>query len=197
MDRRRTKLHGPFNRFTRIAPPAHADDTESLNPIDAFLLDTMKANGLNFNPIASREELVRRLTFDYWDCHLLPKKFPVLHKTIRLTLMNALSIACSPIRDTANVGAGTGLTLLAMPTAMAIRKLMRNAPWRTTIEIMSFEPTIQIDLSINSSPNNSQATNSYHNPGIASHLSKSNCSPPQAFCAQHLTAPGKKGSTTM
>ncbi len=31
----------------------------------------------------------------YWDCHLLPKKFPVLHKTIRLMPMNALSIASS------------------------------------------------------------------------------------------------------
>lgn len=53
-----------FQPVTRIAPPAHADDAESLNPIDAFLLDTMKTNGLNFNPIAQREVLVRRLTFD-------------------------------------------------------------------------------------------------------------------------------------
>lgn len=53
-----------FQPVTATAPPSHPEDQESNTPIDAFLLDALKNNGLAFNPIASRDILIRRLSFD-------------------------------------------------------------------------------------------------------------------------------------
>lgn len=53
-----------FQSVTHPAPPIDLSDNESVNAIDSFLLYSQKASGLNFNPIASREVLIRRLSFD-------------------------------------------------------------------------------------------------------------------------------------
>lgn len=58
------KSYWAFQPVSRPAPPIDASDRESINPIDSFLLYSMKANGLYFNPVASREVLINRLTFD-------------------------------------------------------------------------------------------------------------------------------------
>jgi cytochrome c553 len=53
-----------FQPVTHPTPPIDPSDHDSTNTIDSFLLYSMKANGLAFNSIASREVLIRRLNLD-------------------------------------------------------------------------------------------------------------------------------------
>lgn len=48
----------------RPTPPAIADDRGPISPIDAFVNESLKANGLSSAPEADRRVLIRRLSFD-------------------------------------------------------------------------------------------------------------------------------------
>ena len=53
-----------FQPVTHPSPPLDPADQDSKTPIDSFLLYSMKEGGLAFNPVASRDVLIRRITFD-------------------------------------------------------------------------------------------------------------------------------------
>jgi hypothetical protein len=56
--------HWAFQPPQRPAVPHPSDSQRVRNPIDAFLLARLEAKGLSFNQEASREVLLRRLSFD-------------------------------------------------------------------------------------------------------------------------------------
>lgn len=53
-----------FRPVTDPSVPAIANSGESAGPIDAFLLEKLRAKGLTFRPEASRRELIRRVSYD-------------------------------------------------------------------------------------------------------------------------------------
>ena len=54
-----------LRKVTKVTPPSPADPSHwSRNPVDAFILDKLKANGLTPSPEADRVSLIRRATFD-------------------------------------------------------------------------------------------------------------------------------------
>ncbi len=64
-DRRAGRDWWAFRPLTRPAPPASSKDcTQTINPIDAFINETLDARGLSPSPRADRRTLIRRLSFD-------------------------------------------------------------------------------------------------------------------------------------
>jgi hypothetical protein len=57
------KNHWAFQPLSVIEPPS-PKSADTANPIDAFILDKLAANGLHFAPLANRRTLIRRLYFD-------------------------------------------------------------------------------------------------------------------------------------
>jgi len=53
-----------FQPIRRVPPPAVKDANRVRNPIDAFLLAKLEAQGLTFNPEADKPTLLRRVTLD-------------------------------------------------------------------------------------------------------------------------------------
>lgn len=64
--RQAAKEHWAFQPVRRPAPPAVKDRSWTLSPIDAFILAGLEARGWRPAPRASREELIRRVTYDLW-----------------------------------------------------------------------------------------------------------------------------------
>ncbi len=58
------KQHWAFLPVERVAVPAVSDRTWARNEIDAFVLNRLEREGLKPSPEASRETLIRRLSFD-------------------------------------------------------------------------------------------------------------------------------------
>jgi len=60
--------HWAFQPVTTPAPPrlAPADESKVRQPLDRFVLATLRTAGLDFNPLASREVVIRRLTLALW-----------------------------------------------------------------------------------------------------------------------------------
>lgn len=58
------KNYWAFQPVTHPSAPVDPHDSDSITAIDSFLLYSMKANDLTFNPLAAREVLIRRLTLD-------------------------------------------------------------------------------------------------------------------------------------
>lgn len=56
--------HWAFQPITQPTPPQVADPAWAANPVDAFVLDKLNANGLGPSPKADKFTLVRRVTFD-------------------------------------------------------------------------------------------------------------------------------------
>ena len=56
--------HWAFRPLTRPAVPGSSDLNSKLQPIDAFLKVGLESKGLKSNPPATKNELIRRLTFD-------------------------------------------------------------------------------------------------------------------------------------
>ena len=60
----RGKNHWAFQPLVRPAVPKIAAASPVRNPIDAFVMQRLQAKGLTLNPLASRRELIRRVTYD-------------------------------------------------------------------------------------------------------------------------------------
>jgi hypothetical protein len=58
------RAHWAFRPIHRPAAPAVKDRNWTTNPIDTFILAGLEAHGLKPNPPASRNELIRRVTYD-------------------------------------------------------------------------------------------------------------------------------------
>ncbi|HEV7405245.1 MAG TPA: DUF1553 domain-containing protein [Chthoniobacteraceae bacterium] len=58
------RRHWAFQPLARPAPPAVRHESLVANPIDQFILFKLEARGLTLAPPASRETLIRRVTFD-------------------------------------------------------------------------------------------------------------------------------------
>jgi hypothetical protein len=58
------KKHWAWQKPSRPTPPAPADPAWSANPIDRFVFAKLAAAGLKPAPFATREQLIRRATFD-------------------------------------------------------------------------------------------------------------------------------------
>ena len=58
------RAHWAFQPIRRVEPPPVRDRTWSGNPVDRFVAAGLEARGLTPNPPASREELIRRATYD-------------------------------------------------------------------------------------------------------------------------------------
>jgi hypothetical protein len=58
------RAHWAFKPVQRPALPAVKDRAWLANPVDAFILARLEAKGLRPNPPASRQELIRRVTYD-------------------------------------------------------------------------------------------------------------------------------------
>ncbi len=56
--------HWAFRPVADPAPPALADPRRARNPVDAFVLARLDANGLAPSPTADRRTLIRRVTYD-------------------------------------------------------------------------------------------------------------------------------------
>lgn len=56
--------HWAFQPVRPITPPAAPANKAVDNPVDRFLLERLKSKGLRFAPPATREQLIRRVTFD-------------------------------------------------------------------------------------------------------------------------------------
>ncbi len=56
--------HWSFEPISRPSPPAQEDDEWSRNPIDRFVLERLNEEELDPQPEASREVLIRRVSFD-------------------------------------------------------------------------------------------------------------------------------------
>jgi mono/diheme cytochrome c family protein len=75
-DAEEVKPHGPpqvdaaakrfwsFVPVKRVTPPVLKDSAWVRSPVDAFVLSTLRKNGLKPNPTASRLQLIRRATYD-------------------------------------------------------------------------------------------------------------------------------------
>jgi hypothetical protein len=60
----RDRQHWAFQPIKRVEPPVvETSKTGALNSIDYFILAALKTNGLELAPRASREQLIRRVTF--------------------------------------------------------------------------------------------------------------------------------------
>jgi hypothetical protein len=60
----RDRAHWAFQPVRRPSLPAVTDRAWAANPIDAFILARLEARGLRPNPQASKQELIRRVTYD-------------------------------------------------------------------------------------------------------------------------------------
>src|SRR5262245_56924833 len=60
----RQKAHWAWKKPLRPAVPGVKDTTWARNPIDAFIAARREVSGLPPAPLASREQLIRRLSFD-------------------------------------------------------------------------------------------------------------------------------------
>ena len=128
---RRKSDHWSFQPITRPEPPAVpatqvANISRIRNPIDAFIVGRLADAGIAPAPEADRVTLVRRLSLDLLG--LLPtvaevESFRRRHAT--RTLTSSWSIGYWPRRITASGKPGTGSTWPAMPTATAIRTIIR------------------------------------------------------------------------
>lgn len=58
------RKHWAFQPVKREAPPTLTDGSWVKNPIDQFVLAELEANGIVPTPAASKEQLIRRVTFD-------------------------------------------------------------------------------------------------------------------------------------
>jgi mono/diheme cytochrome c family protein len=58
------RRHWSFRPLARVEPPAVADPVRARTPIDRFILAGLAATGLKPAPPATREHLIRRVTFD-------------------------------------------------------------------------------------------------------------------------------------
>jgi hypothetical protein len=58
------KQHWAFIPVGNVPVPKLADGSQVRNPIDAFVLERLQGEGLKLTPQASRETLIRRLSFD-------------------------------------------------------------------------------------------------------------------------------------
>ena len=58
------KKHWAFEQRSRPALPAVKSTGRVSNPLDHFLLSKLESKGLTFSELASREKLIRRVTFD-------------------------------------------------------------------------------------------------------------------------------------
>ncbi|MEA3210140.1 MAG: hypothetical protein QOE70_3197 [Chthoniobacter sp.] len=58
------RSHWAFQPIQRPAPPATREPQRVSNPIDSFILAKLETRGLSFSPPASKELLIRRVTFD-------------------------------------------------------------------------------------------------------------------------------------
>src|SRR5262245_14281556 len=58
------KSHWAFQQVKKSAVPHVAAPDGTVNPIDAFILAKLEANGLSLSPPADRRTLLRRITFD-------------------------------------------------------------------------------------------------------------------------------------
>ena len=56
--------HWAFSQPLETEPPQVQLDDDAVNEIDRFLLSRLEGEGLAFSPTASKEKLIRRLTFD-------------------------------------------------------------------------------------------------------------------------------------
>ena len=91
----------------------------SRNPIDAFLLDRLRREGLGHSPEADRRTLIRRLTFDLLGLPPTPEEIDAFVADPAATPTSGWSTACSPARITANAGPGGGWTWLTSPRPTA------------------------------------------------------------------------------
>ncbi len=58
------KPHWAFTPLTEVKVPQIGETTRAINPIDHFILDKLEQMGLDQSPEATKEELIRRLSFD-------------------------------------------------------------------------------------------------------------------------------------
>ncbi len=58
------KKHWSFEPRSQVVPPEVDSDQPISNEIDRFLLTKLESNQLGFSPIATKEKLIRRVTFD-------------------------------------------------------------------------------------------------------------------------------------
>ena len=58
------KKHWSFTPLEPVQIPSIGDDSWCTNPIDHFVLNQLKENGIAPNPSASKERIIRRLSFD-------------------------------------------------------------------------------------------------------------------------------------
>ncbi|MEL7500480.1 MAG: DUF1553 domain-containing protein [Planctomycetota bacterium] len=58
------KKHWAFQKRSRSKPPNVANESSVSNPIDRFILKRLEQEQLTLAPIASKEKLIRRVTFD-------------------------------------------------------------------------------------------------------------------------------------
>ncbi|HUQ68606.1 MAG TPA: PSD1 and planctomycete cytochrome C domain-containing protein [Planctomycetaceae bacterium] len=63
---RAARQHWAFQPVRKLPPPSVAQPEWSQSPIDAFILAELEAHNWKPAPLASREELIRRVTFDVW-----------------------------------------------------------------------------------------------------------------------------------
>src|SRR6187551_3486194 len=59
-----TDCHWAFQPLRPIAPPAASGKFVDSNSIDRFLLAALESKGLRLAPSASREQIIRRVTYD-------------------------------------------------------------------------------------------------------------------------------------
>ena len=79
------------------------------NEIDRFVLEKLESEGLAPGPQASRDEFIRRATFDLTAFHRRRRRWMHLPPIRRPTLMKNWSIDCWPARAMASGGGGIGL----------------------------------------------------------------------------------------
>jgi hypothetical protein len=68
------RKHWAFQPISRLAPPMVKNETAVLSPIDRFILAALETNQLALAPRATKEQLIRRVTFDLIGLPPTPKE---------------------------------------------------------------------------------------------------------------------------
>lgn len=136
-----TEEERTFWSFQPIGTPK-APKTKASNrvrtPIDAFLIGSMAKQKLHFSPEAEKVTLLRRACFDLTGLPPRLRRESPSSGILPPTPTNNSSIDCLTQSTTANVGAGTGLMLPAMPIPTATVMLIHHAITLISTAIMSF-----------------------------------------------------------
>ncbi|GBL24702.1 hypothetical protein EMGBS6_14870, partial [Opitutia bacterium] len=109
--------HWAFKTVKAPASPAitPSDEAKVRQPLDRFVLAKLKSAGLDFNPEAPREVVIRRLTLALWGFNPSAEEIAAYVNDKDPQAIENWSIGSSLPQPSANAGPATGSTSPATP----------------------------------------------------------------------------------